>query len=114
MKRRVSRRKFLQQTAYAAAALPLASSTRQIRSQVNVGRSTTAPLLLWYDKPATQWVEALPIGNGRLGAMVFGGAASERLQLNEDTLYAGGPYDPNNREALQSLPEARQLIFAAN
>ena len=44
--------------------------------------------------------------------MVFGGAASERLQLNEDTLYAGGPYDPNNREALQSLPEARQLIFA--
>ena len=44
--------------------------------------------------------------------MIFGGPASERLQLNEDTLYAGGPYDPNNREALQSLPEARQLIFA--
>ncbi|HEX3084358.1 MAG TPA: glycoside hydrolase family 95 protein, partial [Pyrinomonadaceae bacterium] len=111
-KRTVTRRKFLQQTAFAAAALPLASSTRQIRSQVNVGRSTSAPLLLWYDKPATEWVEALPIGDGRLGAMVFGGAASERLQLNEDTLYAGGPYDPNNREALQSLPEARQLIFA--
>jgi alpha-L-fucosidase 2 len=44
--------------------------------------------------------------------MVFGGAATERLQLNEDTLYAGGPYDPNNREALQSLPAARQMIFA--
>jgi alpha-L-fucosidase 2 len=107
MKRNVSRRQFLQQTAFAAA-LPLA--TRQIRS-ANAGRDAT-PLLLWYDKPATQWVEALPIGNGRLGAMVFGGAASERLQLNEDTLYAGGPYDPNNREALQSLPAARQLIFA--
>jgi len=108
MKRNVSRRKFLQQTAFAAAALPLTSSTRQIQA----APSTTAPLLLWYDKPATQWVEALPIGNGRLGAMVFGDAASERLQLNEDTLYAGGPYDPNNRGALQSLPEARQLIFA--
>jgi len=108
MKRNVSRRKFLQQTAFAAAALPLTSSTKQIQA----APSTTAPLLLWYDKPATQWVEALPIGNGRLGAMVFGGAASERLQLNEDTLYAGGPYDPNNRGALQSLPEARQLIFA--
>ena len=68
-------------------------------------------LVLWYEKPATQWVEALPVGNGRLGAMVFGGTASERLQLNEDTLYAGGPYDPNNREALAALPEARRLIF---
>jgi alpha-L-fucosidase 2 len=110
MKRRVTRRKFLQQTAFAAAALPLASTPQQIQGAVE--QSTVPPLLLWYDKPATQWVEALPIGNGRLGAMVFGGAASERLQLNEDTLYAGGPYDPNNREALQSLPEARQLIFA--
>ena len=109
MKRNVSRRKFLQQSAFAAAALPLASSTRQIRSQAKVA---SPPLVLWYDKPGTQWVEALPIGNGRLGAMIFGGVASERLQLNEDTLYAGGPYDPNNREALQSLPAARQLILA--
>src|SRR5436190_797443 len=109
MKRNVSRRKFLQQTAFAAAAaLPLASSTKQIQT----AQSVSPPLVLWYDKPATQWVEALPIGNGRLGAMVFGGTASERLQLNEDTLYAGGPYDPNNPEALQSLPQARQLIFA--
>jgi alpha-L-fucosidase 2 len=68
--------------------------------------------VLWYEKPATQWTEALPVGNGRLGAMVFGGTGNERLQLNEDTLYAGGPYDPNNREALQALPEARALIFA--
>ena len=68
--------------------------------------------MLWYDKPASQWVEALPVGNGRLGAMVFGGSGNERLQLNEDTLYAGGPYDPNNTEALRALPEARRLIFA--
>jgi alpha-L-fucosidase 2 len=69
------------------------------------------PLVLWYDEPAKEWVEALPVGNGRLGAMVFGGTARERLQLNEDTLYGGGPYDPNNPEALAALPEARRLIF---
>src|SRR5262245_30149227 len=69
------------------------------------------PLSLWYRRPAKQWVEALPLGNGRLGAMVFGGVERERLQLNEDTLYAGGPYDPNNPEALAALPEARRLIF---
>src|SRR5690606_32981387 len=48
-------------------------------------------LQLWYPRPATQWVEALPLGNGRLGAMVWGGGKHERIQLNEDTLYAGGP-----------------------
>jgi len=69
--------------------------------------------VLWYDKPAQDWMkEALPIGNGRLGAMVFGGTASERIQLNEDTLWAGGPYDPSSPEALEALPEARRLIFA--
>ena len=57
------------------------------------------PLMLWYRQPADrQWTEALPIGNGRLGAMVFGGVERERLQLNEDTLWAGGPYDPDNHQ----------------
>lgn len=68
-------------------------------------------LLLWYDEPAGQWTDALPIGNGRLGAMVFGDPEFELLQLNEDTLYAGRPYDPNNPEALKALPEVRRLIF---
>jgi alpha-L-fucosidase 2 len=68
-------------------------------------------LVLWYEGPATRWVEALPVGNGRLGAMVFGGTSSERLQLNEDTLFAGGPYDPGNPDALTALPEARRLIL---
>jgi alpha-L-fucosidase 2 len=67
-------------------------------------------LSLWYDKPAGAWVEALPVGNGRLGAMVFGRAAQERLQLNEDTLFAGGPYDPANPDALAALPRVRALI----
>jgi len=70
------------------------------------------PLSLWYRRPAKQWVEALAIGNGRLGAMIFGGVDHERIQLNEDTLYAGGPYDPSNPEALEALPEVRRLIFA--
>jgi alpha-L-fucosidase 2 len=62
------------------------------------------PLTLWYRRPARQWVEALPIGNGRLGAMIFGGIVNERLQLNEDTLYGGGPYDPNNPTLWQRCP----------
>ncbi|HLH56007.1 MAG TPA: glycoside hydrolase family 95 protein [Verrucomicrobiae bacterium] len=69
------------------------------------------PLSLWYRQPAQKWVEALPVGNGRLGAMVFGGVEKERLQLNEDTLWAGGPYDPVNPDAAAALPEVRQLIF---
>src|SRR5688500_3360639 len=67
--------------------------------------------LLWYDKPAHEWVEALPVGNGRIGAMIFGGVRDERLQLNEDTLWGGGPYDPVNPEARDALPEVRRLVF---
>ena len=67
---------------------------------------------LWYRQPADAWTEALPLGNGRIGAMVFGGVARERLQLNEDTLWAGGPYDPSNPEALAALPRGRELIAA--
>ncbi|MBE2215720.1 MAG: glycoside hydrolase family 95 protein [Opitutaceae bacterium] len=70
------------------------------------------PLTLWYERPAAQWVEALPVGNGRLGAMVFGGIEQERLQLNEDTLWAGGPYHAANPEARAALPEVRRLIAA--
>src|SRR5690606_31223887 len=69
-------------------------------------------LQLWYPRPATQWVEALPLGNGRIGAMVWGGGKHERIQLNEDTLYAGGPYDPTPPGALAALPEVRRLLFA--
>jgi alpha-L-fucosidase 2 len=68
-------------------------------------------LRLRYERPAHQWTEALPIGNGRLGAMVFGGVETERLQLNEVTLWAGGPYEPNNPEALEALPVVRRLLF---
>ena len=84
-----------------------------------------SPLSLWYREPAAdrpaampwpaeganaEWVRALPVGNGRLGAMVFGGVVNERLQLNEDTLWAGRPYDPVNPEARAALPEVRRLL----
>src|SRR5580765_2205186 len=73
-------------------------------------QTNNAPLTLWYRQPAKSWVEALPLGNGRLGAMVFGGVTNERLQLNEDTLWAGGPYDPVNPDAKDALPEVRRLL----
>jgi alpha-L-fucosidase 2 len=83
-------------------------------------------LSLWYRQPAAdrplttprpsgpaasaEWVRALPVGNGRLGAMVFGGVVNERLQLNEDTLWAGRPYNPVNPDAKEALPEVRRLL----
>src|SRR6185503_7348104 len=66
--------------------------------------------VLFYRQPAKEWVEALPIGNGRLGGMVFGGVPAERIQLNEDTFWSGGPYDAINPEALSYLPKVRELI----
>lgn len=71
-------------------------------------------LELWYETPAEVWTEALPVGNGRLGAMVFGGIARERLQLNEDTLWTGGPYSPVNPEALPNLDAVRRLVFSGD
>ena len=68
-------------------------------------------LKLWYDKPAQKWTEALPVGNGRLGAMVYGTVQNERLQLNEDTVWAGHPLDRDRVGAYKYLPEARRLIF---
>jgi alpha-L-fucosidase 2 len=68
-------------------------------------------MTLWYEAPAANWNEALPVGNGRLGAMIFGSPFAERIQLNEDTLWAGSPYDPVSPDAADALPEARQLVF---
>src|ERR1700686_1836695 len=69
------------------------------------------PLALWYRQPAEKWTEALPIGNGRLGAMVFGKTDRERIQLNEDSIWAGAKSDRNNPDALKSLPEVRRLLI---
>ena len=67
-------------------------------------------LTLWYAQPAAKWTEALPIGNGRLGAMVYGGIEKEQLQINEDTLWSGGPHDYSNPEAYPHLATVRGLL----
>jgi alpha-L-fucosidase 2 len=66
---------------------------------------------LWMQRPATLWQDAFPVGNGRLGAMVFGGAKSERIALNDDTLWSGGPRDWNNPGAKEHLPIVRKLVL---
>ena len=65
---------------------------------------------LWYDRPAQHWVEAFPLGNGRLGAMVYGGIESDTIQLNEDTFWSGSPYNNVNPKALAALPEIRAAL----
>ena len=67
---------------------------------------------LWYDKPASQWLEALPVGNSQLGAMVYGGTDVEELQLNEETFWSGSPHDNNSPAAKAHLQEVRDSIFA--
>ena len=66
---------------------------------------------LWYDKPAMTWTQALPVGNGIIGGMVFGTPAAEHIQLNEETIWAGQPNQVLHPEAKTYLPQVRQLIF---
>ncbi len=66
---------------------------------------------LWYNKPASRWLDALPIGNSHLGAMVYGGTDTEEIQLNEETFWSGSPHNNNSTESLQYLPTVRRLIF---
>src|SRR5574343_1712381 len=68
-------------------------------------------LRLWYERPASVWVEALPVGNGRLGAMGFGGTASERIQFNEDTLWTGKPHNYVRAGSAEAVPEIRELLW---
>lgn len=75
------------------------------------GKAAYTSMKLWYDKPAAEWVEALPVGNGRLGAMVFGNPQTERIQLNEESLWAGCKTDNNNPKSLENLKKIQKLIF---
>lgn len=100
-------RRHLMVSAGLALAFPGLAGARVVATTASSGREN---LELWYERPAGAWVEALPVGNGRLGAMCFGRVAQERIQLNEDTLFAGGPYDPNNPRSLEALPAIRALV----
>src|SRR5215211_7902381 len=76
------------------------------------GPPVPSDLKLWYRQPAANWNEALPIGSGRLAAMVFGAVAAERIQLNEDTVWAGEKRDRSNPQGGRNLAEVRRLLFA--
>lgn len=76
-----------------------------------IGAANAQDLKLWYSEPAKAWVEALPLGNSRLGAMVYGIPQREELQLNEETIWGGGPHRNDNPKALSALPEAQKLVF---
>ena len=73
---------------------------------------TTKEQLLWYDQPASKWEEALPIGNGRLGAMIFGHPFQECIQVNEESLWSGAPINSNNPKAIHNLDKIRELILS--
>jgi len=70
-----------------------------------------SPLTLWYRQPAKLWTDALPVGNGRMGAMVFGGIDRERIQFNESTVWTGEPHDYAHKGAYQHLPKIRELLW---
>ena len=94
----------------AAAAVPLARDVRLVPAAQ--APADTPAMLLEYTRAAQKWVEALPIGSGRLGAMIFGGVGTERLQLNDDTLWSGGPKDTGNPKAREVLPQVRRAVAA--
>lgn len=77
----------------------------------NAAKPAVSKTQLWYSQPATQWVEALPVGNGRLGAMVFGGVAHERIQFNESSVWTGEPHSYAHPGAYRVLPQLRELLF---
>src|SRR5262245_53217947 len=104
---RISRRKYLK--LLGSGAVALAASDKSAPAEAKTSDRSN---LIWYRQPAETWNEALPLGNGRLGGMVFGGVQSERLQLNEDTVWAGEKRDRNNPEGARGIAEVRRLLLS--
>ncbi len=69
-------------------------------------------MVLWYRQPAEKWLEAMPLGNGIMGAMIFGGTQKERIALNESSFWSGRPHDYDDPEAIKYFPQIRDLVFA--
>lgn len=91
--------------------LPVAGCNERLSEDVAVDNSIDPATLMWYDKPAEKWEDALPIGNGRIGAMVFGKYGEEQIQFNEETYWSGGPYSTVVEGGAQILPEIQKHIF---
>jgi alpha-L-fucosidase 2 len=107
-----SRRSWLQQQLMQAGLLRYGAPLLALPAALAQPAPEPQPHRLWYRRPADEWTQALPVGNGRLGAMVFGGTHTERLQLNESSFFSGGPYDTTNPRAREGLPQVRELVFA--
>ncbi|HZY61782.1 MAG TPA: glycoside hydrolase family 95 protein, partial [Edaphobacter sp.] len=113
---RFTRRRFLGTTSAVLGGLPLSKRLSFAAAPNKPASFAAGDLMLWYEKPSEQWVDALPIGNGRLGAMVYGGGedgeiGKELLQFNEDTLWSGQPRDGNNLDAKNHLAAIRSAVL---
>lgn len=106
-----TRRSFLGMLPPAVGAVAFGELNDHFSSSISRKKKRAANERLWYTKPATEWAQALPVGNGRLGAMVFGGITQERVQLNEDTLWSGMPRSWNNAHAREVLPLVREAVL---
>jgi alpha-L-fucosidase 2 len=108
IRKKWSRRRFLRDTTLSGAVF---AGRRSLRAWASEAEELSTGPVLFFEQPATAWPDALPVGNGRLGAMVFGGVAKERLQLNEETVWIGEKRDRNNPQASRT-PEVRALLMA--
>jgi len=108
-----SRRRFiaLLSSALASTQIPRSASAQTQHSSSPMLKPEAKDVSIWFENPASEWAAALPVGNGRIGAMVFGTVLQERIALNEDTLWSGGPSDWNNPDAKNHLPVIRKLIL---
>lgn len=110
MTTRTTRRRFL--TTSAAAAAALSQRAAFATPLPSVPHDDDTPYKLFFNQPATQWSDSLPVGNGRLGACIFGDPARERIQLNEDSIWDGEHRDRNNPKAAEAVPKIRELLFS--
>ncbi len=110
MTTRTTRRRFL--TTSAAAATALSQRAAFAAAKTSIPQDDDTPYKLFFNQPATQWADSLPVGNGRLGACVFGNPTRERIQLNEDSIWDGEHRDRNNPKAAEAVPKIRELLFA--
>src|SRR4051794_32973977 len=104
-----SRRRFIQTISALASSIRCSGLVAPQKGALQ--SENDSALSLWFDQPAEQWADALPVGNGRLGAMIFGEVKSERIALDEDTLWSGAPRNWNNPDAKTALPVVRKLVL---
>jgi alpha-L-fucosidase 2 len=116
MNRETTRRRFIALLSSAAASTRInhRAFAETLASLSPTLKPVAKDVLIWFERPAPEWAAALPVGNGRIGAMVFGTVQQERIALNEDTLWSGGPSDWNNPDAKNHLATVRRLVLNEN